>query len=387
MKITVIITVLLSAVSLAFAQDCFSSRQQRYTYEQGLASTVENYRITSCLKKELAKKDYQSFSQAVSSLRKSNNLKGVIHLLIDVFVNSKDPQTVFTAATALISAPEESIAFQKDFINELTSPVAPDYKKTLAAVVLIAAEEANGSYTAFLEPALNAKDKALEAYACGAYSLLVPGTSEKYLNPIIRLYAFDKTFAQKAFASTGLSQSVLNARLVEDYYSQEQALRLAAIEWIGDSGNKKLLVKLLSPQVSKTKEGPTLSAAANALLRNYAAISVDLRKALKKDPASESATVAVMTYSFMGSRSYEVITPLLSKGSDNEISNALRIITSITGILDEDPSYYPNPGLEKQRLTKLIAPVAQAGKNAQSAEVKLYAQSAAKELYRFLNGR
>jgi len=248
-------------------------------------------------------------------------------------------------------------------------------------------DAADGEYISFLTPAINAKDEALSAYACGAYAILLPGTLDKYLTRIVQLYGFDKVFAQQAFDSTGLSQRALTSKLQEDFYSSNETLRLAAIEWIGDLGNKKLLLDLLKPEVKPQEESATLSAAANALVRNYDLVKEELKKALKHDPSSSSATVAVMAYSFMGGDSYDTIEPMLKNGNENETANALRVVSSVAGILNGDASYYPNPALERTRITKLIAPVAMANKNASSPKVKLYARAASQELYKLLNAQ
>ena len=383
--INLILTVLTICAPLSFAAECFTSRQQRYTYEQGICAPQENEQLTACLKKDIMQTGGESFNNALASLRKSNNLRTVLPEVVNVFKTSKNPQAVFAAATALISVPEELNIYQKDLIDVLTSPSAQDYKKTLAAIVLTSMDAADSSYTSFLTPALNAKDGALAAYACAAYSILMPGTLDKYLSRIVQLYTFDKVFAQKAFDATGLKERALTSKLQEDLYSSNEALRLSAIEWIGDLGNKKLLLDLLKPEVEQNKEGPTLSSAANALVRNYALIKEDLRKSLKSEPSSQTATIAVMAYSFMGGESYTIIEPLLDGGSDNETANALRVVSSVAGILSGDSSYYPNPKLEREKITKLIAPVAHINKNASNPKVKLYAQSASKELYKLLN--
>lgn len=383
-KIILTITVL-SLSCCAFAKQCFTSAQQRYIYEAGIASAQDNEQITVCLKESL--KDQTSAEQGsadLASLKKSNNLRSAMPEILNIFKTSKTPSYVFMAASAIISAAGDSEIYQKQILDIVNSATAEDYKKSLAVIILVSMDAADGSYLPFLTPALKASDSGLAAYACGAYAILVPGTLDKYLSQILQLYTFDKVFAQKAFNSTGLSEKALASKLKEDFYSSSELLRLGAIEWIGDLGNKKLLLDLLDPQVDPKQESATLSAAANALYKNYALIEEELRKTLKRAPSSQSATVAVMAYSFLGSQAYTTIEPLLESGNDNETANALRVVSFIAGILQKDNTYYSNPALEKDRLMKLIVPVAKADKNA-SSKVKPYAQAATKELYNMLN--
>lgn len=383
MKIQYIaIAILVCAAPLSAAGECFTSRQQRYTYEQGISSSQENEQITSCLKKNLSAESSLSLDKDLAALRKSGNIRPALPQVMNIFTTDKNPQTVFSAAAALISASLDLAPYEERLLNVLTSQ-AEDYKKTLTVVILSSMGAIGEGYSPFLNPALNAKDPVLQAYACSAYAILMPGTLDKYLNQIIMLYSFDKTLAKKAFDSTGLKNKTLNGKLKEDINNPDETIRLSAIEWIGDLGDKKLLNALLTVP-AKYADAATLSAAANALSKNYDIASADLKKALKQAPSTSQATIAVMAYSFMGGESYPVIEPALN-GNNNEKSNALRVISSIAGILSDDATYYKNPALEKQKIRKMIAPAGHIANNTVNEQVKTYADNTLKEIYKLIN--
>ncbi|MDR0953259.1 MAG: hypothetical protein LBM71_03610 [Elusimicrobiota bacterium] len=374
---------------VALAKTCYTGNAQKKTYEEGLAPTEENETITACLKKSLnaqgeGAKD--NFDKTVAALRKSGNIAAVFPEMMQIFKTSKDPGQVFTAAAALISSPSDLPPYQHQLLNLLSSPQAQDYKKTLAAIALIVIGGANTSdYTPFLTPALNAEDAALQAYACGAATLAGQSLGGQYLNQIIQLYTFDKTFAQNAFAKTGLKDSALNAKLKENLKSQSEPLRLAAIEWIGEKENKKLLLNLLDLPNSFNDGEATLPAAAAALAANYQTVSTNLKKAMKNAPKSFEASVATMAYALVGSNSFNQIDELLKNGSEDEKANSLRVIASSAAILKNDAAHYQNPELEKDRIKRFIEPVGQLANNTASKEIKPYADTTLKGLYNLLN--
>ncbi|MDR0734147.1 MAG: hypothetical protein LBG16_00215 [Elusimicrobiota bacterium] len=373
-----------SAVMPAKAQNCFASKQQKYEYEQGLANAPQNAQITACLQEALDYDNFEVFDAAAAALRKSGNTAAATGDMMKIFRESKSPQAAFTAAAFLVSASAHQLQpYEKPLYALLTSG-APDYKKTLAVIVLAAMGSADAGYTPFLTPAIEAKDPVLQAYAAAAYTVLLPQARDLYLDKIIFLYGFDKNFAQVAFAATGLKEKVLHASLKTTLKNTRGAGRVCAIEWIADTGDKKLLEAVLEADYN-TDDIAAQSAAAQALVRNFDIIEGSLKKALKKTPASFSASTAVMSYSLIGGGAFVDIEDALKSGNNNETANALRVVAAVAGILAEAPSSYPNPGLERQKLQKLIPLCAHIDNTAKNAQIKTYAAAAVKELYKLLN--
>jgi len=376
--------IILSAAQFCFAQSCFTSRTQQYTFEKGISPAQENAAITACLLKNLHTQDADIFEKTTLSLRKSGNISAASAMMLQVLQTTKNPRMAFSAAAALISIPEQAAYHEDIYFALLTSPLQPDYKKTLAGIILASLESSGEDYIPYLLPALKAQDLVLQSYACAAYTLADPQAQDTCLQQIIRLYTFDKAFAQKAFAATGLKEKALAPALKSALKNPEESLRISAIEWISDIADPKLLEAVLDTTYN-IKDILTLSAAANALAANYNITSAALKKALKKDPSTPQATVAVMAYTFIGSAAFDVIEQALKTGNNNEKANALRVISSLAGILAGDASYYPNPALEKQRIRKFIAPAAKAADEAKNPVLKTYADNAVKELYKLLN--
>ena len=372
-----------AAAAPARAQNCFASKQQKYEYEQGLCAARQNAQITACLQAALNPDNFEAFDAAAAELRKSGNTKSAAGDMMKIFRETKSPQAAFSAAAFLISAPENLQPYEKPLYSLLSSG-APDYKKTLAVVALTALGAADAGYTPFLTPAIEAKDPVLQSYAAAAYIVLSPQAQGLYLDKIIFLYGFDKNFAQTAFAAAGLKEKTLRAALKSALKNSAGAGRVSATEWIADSGDKKLLEAVLEADYN-ADDTAARPAAAQALVRNFDIMEGALKKALKKAPASSTAATAVMAYSLIGSAAFDDIEAALKSGNDNETSNALRVVAAVAGIAAEAPAYYPNPGLERQKLQKLIPLCARIDNAAKSQQVKTYAGAAVKELYKLLN--
>jgi hypothetical protein len=376
---------IVSAAPLLYAEECFSSASQKDIYEQSLAPAQENAQITACLQNNLNSGDFKVFDSALSSLRKSDNLAALLPQIIKIFRQSQNPQAVFAAAASLISVSGQLPPYQKQLLDVLSSPSgAQDYKKTLAVIILIAMNALPQEYSLFLTPGIGAKDPLLQAYSAAAYTLIVPDAGGKYLDKIIDLYSFDRTFANAAFEATGLKNKVLHNALKAALKNPAAITRLSATEWIADLGDKKLLNALLDSNYSP-KDAAELSLAADALARNFAAAEDSLKKTFSKQPSSQQATIAVMVYAFIGSPAYGQIEKFLTSGGKNEVSNALRAISSVAVILTQNKIYYKNPGLEEQKIKKFIPICAHIAETSKHAQVKEYADTAVKELYKLLN--
>ncbi|MDR1123117.1 MAG: hypothetical protein LBL61_00555 [Elusimicrobiota bacterium] len=368
----------------AAAQNCFASKQQKYEYEQGLAPAQQNAQITACLQAALNPDDFEAFDAAAAALRKSGNTAAATGDIMKIFRETKSPQAAFSAAAFLISAPAGQLQPYEKTLYTLLASGAPDYKKTLAVAMLAAMGADAAGYTPFLTPAIEASDPVLQAYAAAAYTVLSPQAQGLYLDKIIFLYGFDKNFAQAAFAATGLKEKALHAALKTALKNARGAGRVSAIEWIADAGDKKLLEAALEANYD-TDNTTARPAAAQALGSNFEIMESALKKALKKAPASSAAATAVMAYSLIGGNALGDIETALKSGDNNEISNALRVVAAVAGILAGEPSSYPNPGLERQKLQKLIPMCARIDNEAKNTQVKTYAAAAVKELYKLLN--
>jgi hypothetical protein len=377
----IITTMILLASFCVHAKECFDSPRERRDYERELTGQAQSVQITSCLKANLSREN-GNLDADLSALRKSNNAVYAAAQIAGLFAAAKTPMESFAAASALVSAADGASGSQNAVLGVISSPNQPDYKKTLAAIILAAISDADEKYIVLLQPALKAEDDALRAYAAGAYATLIPNAGRQYINDIIALYAFDKNFAKKAYAKAGLKDKNLSGFLKTALSGENAKTRAAAAQWAGDEGTAKTLALLLSvPQ--KYNDIETLSAAANGLYENYDLRKDDLRKALKAAPASNKATIATLAYSFAGIDS-ALISTLLQKGSVNEKINALRIVSAVSALLQKTPYFFKNPPLEEMKLTNLSLVVSLAGRDKNPAIAKS-AAAAEKELYKLIN--
>lgn len=361
---------------------CFVSSSQRFNYEKSISSPQENERITNCLKTFLTGQQTPYAKEALPILEKSNNLSSCLAETTLILRNAKDAQTAFAAASALASVPEEITPYQKQLFNIISSPKQPDYKKTLAVIVLSSAELLDSTYTSFLEPALYADDPVLQAYAAAAYTMLVPETKTRFLNGIITLYGFDKNFALTAFAATGLPDKQLYSALKEALNHEKELTRAGAAQWIGDSEDKKSLQSLFKLSY---RDASTISAAANALASNYNLIQADLKKEMRSNPQSISAEVAVMTYALLGSERFDDIRTGLESLNTNQQANSARVLFSVAEILQSKKPFYGNAKLEEERIKKMIVPLGKATAKTKDEKTSAYCDSALKAIYDLIN--
>ncbi len=363
-------------------EGCFASDNQRFTYEKSLSPAEENEQITNCLKTFLSEGGAAYAQEALPLLKKSNNLSTAMPETMRIFKNAKDAPSAFAAASALISVPEDLGPYKKAVYNVLSSANQEDYKKTLAVIILASAGAVDGGYTPFLTPALSAEDPVLQAYASAAYALIIPETKSRFINGIITVYGFDKTFALRAFENTGLKNKELNSALKSAVKSESEIMRVSAAEWIGDIQDKKLLEALLALPYN---DAQTVSAAATALAANYGLVSASLKKALRANPETPGAAVAVTTYALLGSEHFDEIEKSLQSSNANEQANAARVSLSAAEILQSKTPYYQNPFLEEQRIKKLIAPLGKISNRTKDENAKYYSDAAIKAIYNLIN--
>ena len=380
MPLLALITQLNAAVNTP--EGCFASDNQRFTYEKSLSPAEENEQITNCLKTFLSAGNEAYAKQALPLLKKSNNLSTALPETVLIFKNAKDAPTAFAAASALVSVPEELAPYRKNVYNVLASANQEDYKKTLAVIILTSSGAVDGGYTPFLTPALSAEDPVLQAYASAAYAMLIPDTKTRFINGIITVYGFDKTFALRAFENTGLKHKELNSALKAAVKSEKEITRVSAAEWIGDGQDKKLLEVLLALPYN---DAQTVSAAATALAANYDAAAPALKKAMRANPSTPGAATAVMTYALLGGEHFDEIDKLLQSSNANEQANGARVALSAAEILQSPTPYYQNPFLEEQRIKKLIAPLGKLANRAKDENAKYYSDAAIKAIYNLIN--
>lgn len=380
-----LIFVLLFTQSYAAAKKpsaCFASSSQRFNYEKSISPYGENEQITNCLKTFLTGPKTPYAKEALPILEKSNNLSSCLTETVVILRNAKDAQTAFAAASALASVPQEITPYQKQLVNIISSPKQPDYKKTLAVIVLASAELLDSNYTSFLEPALYANDPVLQAYAAAAYTMLVPETKTRFLNGIITLYSFDKNFALSAFAATGLPDKQLYSALKQALKDEKELTRTGAAQWIGDSEDKKSLQSLFKLSY---RDASTISAAANALALNYNLIQADLKKEMRSNPESIPAAVAVMTYALAGSQRFDDIQAGLESLNANQQANSARVLFSVAEILQSKKPFYGNAKLEEERLKKMIVPLGKAAAKTKDEKTSSYCDTALKAIYDLIN--
>lgn len=361
---------------------CFASQTQKFTYEKLLSLPKQNETISECLRGFLKGQNPSYAKEVLPLLMKTNNLTPSLADITAIFRNTKDAQTAFAAAAALCSVPSEITPYEKQLFNVISSQNQADYKKTLAVIVLAANESVDSTYTSFLEPALNASDPVLKAYASAAYTMIMPETQTRFSSEIISLYGFDKNFALTALQATGLTDKQFYSALKEASKSNQEITRAGAIEWIGDKEDKKLLEGLFKLPY---KDSTTVSAAANALASNYNLIAQELKRQLRTSPKSASAAIAVMTYAFLGSEHFDDIEQGLKSLNANEQANSARVVLAAAEILQGKTPYYINPQLEEQRIKKLILPLGKVASNAKDETTKYYADNALKALYDLIN--
>ena len=218
-------------------------------------------------------------AQALPLLQKQNRTAAENQQILQLFRTAKDPDTVFAAGASLVKTPPAKV--QEPALFNIVLRAGDGLKQTFAAVIITAMGSRHDELISVLQPALAGQDTVLRAYAAGAYGLLRP-QDKTYTDDVVRLYAFDPAFAQRAMNSLTDSPSQLLTYLKQASAAPAASTRAAAAAWLGDQHTAACAKQLLK-RAGKETDPAVTTQIATALAKNQPYTLTQTAGGLKKN--------------------------------------------------------------------------------------------------------
>lgn len=316
--------------------------------------------------------------KALPLLQKSYRTETENRQVLQLFRSSKTPDVVFAAGASLVKNPPAKI--QEPALFSLVLRQGDNLKQTFAAIIITAMGSAHDELLPVLENALLSEDIILRSYAAGAYALLNP-QNENYSSDIVRLYAYDPAFAQRAL---NLFSEPTEKYLKTAATSQDPSVRAATAAWLGVLHSESAAKQLL--KMAKTEQDPSVQTQlATALAKNRDYTQKSVFKELKRDYQSPTSATYALALGFMTGNAVEDIRKGLISEKENVRINALRATAYMAGVLANDDAfnYTTDRVFDIHLLKSLIAQLSLLARTG-NPTVKSYAQNAMKQIEKLL---
>ena len=320
--------------------------------------------------------------RALPLLQKNNRTAAENQYVLKLFRTSKDNDTIFAAGASLVKTPPAK-GQEPALFSLLMRTSEHPLKQTFAAVIITAMGSSHEELTPILLEALAGKDTVLRAYAAGAYGLIHPEDTS-YSNDIVRLYAFDPAFSQRALHALS-SDSTQQLKLVKKAaQAQEPSTRAAAAAWLGNQHSQAAVDQLLK-RTKKETDSAVSTQLATALAKNRA-LALDktvagLKTSYKK-PASATYALAL---GFMTGHAVNALRSGLTDKNINTRINSARAAAYMAAVLSNPDAFAfsEDRAFDIHLLKGLIAPL-HALSNAGTADEQIYAQNALTQIEKLM---
>ncbi len=293
--------------------------------------------------------------------------------VLQLFVSSKNANTVFTTGASLVRLPPPLTQEAKLF-NVLLKD-SDDLKKVFAAVILTAMGTTHEELSPLLKDATASADHAVRAYSASAYTILNPQDSS-YASQIVNLYIYDPAFAQRAMNLLADNDKQAFKYIKEASQAQDEQVRAAAAAWLADLQDKEAAKQLL--KMAKSETSPqTMTALASALAKNRAWTLDEIAKNLTTNYNKPAATTYALALGFMPGYCIDILKQNLTGKNINARVNAMRAAAYMAGVLgsNQAATYSSDKTFDISLLKGLIPTLSTLAQNGNAAE-KEYAQTA-----------
>ena len=302
------------------------------------------------------------FSSAQAQTVRSNTLLPLLQVprrtaaqtqqVLQLFLTSKDSNTIFSAGASLVRIPPSS-GQEVKLINALLKENNA-LRKIFAAIILTAMGSHYEELLPLLEQGISSQDPALRAYAASAYTILNPHSTH-YLPYVVNLYIYDADFAQRALNLAASTEKDAFTFLKQASASKDPQIRGAAAQWLGDLHTHAAAKQLLKMAKHETVAENTTTLAV-ALAKNHLWTLTDVVKGLKNAPKSHISATYALALGFMTGYAVEAIKQALSNPHTNIRINAARAAAYMAGVLNspQASSYTQDKDFDSSLLKGLI---------------------------------
>ena len=293
--------------------------------------------------------------QALPLLQKNNRTMTENQQVLQLFRTSNDPDTIFAAGASLVKTLPARI--QEPVLYTVLLRSSNPLKQTFAAVIITAMGSIHEELVPTLLEALSGKDTVLRAYAAGAYAL-IDSTDKTHTDDIIRLYAFDPAFSQRALNALTEKQTQVLAFAKKASAAQDVSTRAAAAAWLGDQHSAQATKQLLKR--TKKETDPNVSTQlATALAKNRDLALTETVAGLKQNYKTPQAATYALALGFMTGNAVDALRRGLADKNSNVRINSARAAAYMAGVLSNPDAfaYSQDRAFDTHLLKGLIAPL------------------------------
>ena len=322
-----------------------------------------------------------ALEEALPLLQKATRTPEQTQQVLTLFRTAQDPNLVFAAGASLVRVPPAQL-HEPALLSQLMRTDDP-LRSAFAAIILTSMGSVYEELSPLLKEVVQSADPALRAYGAGAYGLLNP-TDQTHLTDIVRLYIFDRNFAQRALNLMTQNPQEQLTILKKAAASPDEQVRAAAAAWLGTLHSPEAVKQLLkmAKREASTKAQTQLAMALAANTDLSLEGSVKGLNTNYKKPASATYALAL---GFMTGNSVGALKETLLSGKVNQRINALRACAYMAGVLaNPDAFAYTSDRTFDIHLLKGLIPQISALANNGSADEQLYAQNALSQIEKLL---
>ena len=319
--------------------------------------------------------------KALPLLQKSNRTEAENQQVLHLFRSSTDPDTIFAAGASLVKTPPTK--GQEPALFNVLLHSNDGLKQTFTAVIITAMGSIHEELTPTLLQALSGKDTVLRSYAAGAYALINPA-DKTYTNDVVRLYAFDPSFSQRALNALTENSAQLFKYVKQAAVAANASTRAAAAAWLGNQHSPEA-AKLLLKRAKKETDASVSTQLATALAKNRELTLQDTVDGLKQSYKTPQSATYALALGFMTGNSVEYLRRGLTDKNTNIRINAARATAYMAGVLANPDAfaYSQDRTFDIHLLKGLIAPLKALAVSG-SADEQLYAQNALQQIEKLM---
>ena len=322
-----------------------------------------------------------TLQSALPLLQKANRTPQQTQQVLTLLRTAQDPNLIFAAGASLVKTPPAN-SYEPALLSLLMRTEEP-LRGAMAAIILTAMGAVYDELSPVLQEVVQSNDAALRAYGAGAYGLLNP-SDKTHLNDIVRLYIFDRNFAQRALNVMVQTPQEQTTILKKAAVNPDEQVRSSAAAWLGTL-HTPTAVKQLLKMVKSEKSLSVQTQLAIALAANADLSLADTVKGLRVNYKKPAATTYALALGFMTGNSVGALKETLLSGKVNQRINALRACAYMASVLSNPDAfaYTSDRTFDIHLLKGLIPPISALANNG-SAEEQLYAQHALSQIEKLL---
>jgi len=319
--------------------------------------------------------------KALPLLQKHQRTAAEDQRVLQLFRSSDDNDVIFAAGASLVKNPPAKV--QEPALLSVLLRTSNPLKQTFAAVILTAMGSAYEELTPTLLNALSGQDTVLRAYGAAAYALIHP-EDKTYTDDIIRLYAFDPEFSQRALNALTENQTQLFQFVSKASAASQASTRAAAAAWLGKQHSQEA-AKLLLKRAKRETDSAVSTQLAIALAKNRDLTFAQTAKGLHRNYKTPQSATYALALGFMTGNAVDILRRGLTDKNTHVRINSARAAAYMAGVLSTPDGfvYSQDRAFDTLLLKGLIAPLKALAASG-TADEQTYAKNALSQIEKLM---